>query len=62
MTEAAQRLLRSFRALSQADQHDVLVSLLRLPIEAEYEPPADEELMAAADDVFRELDKAESGQ
>lgn len=62
MSDAAQRLLRSFRALSQADQHEVLVRLLRLPIDAEYEPVSDDELATAADDVFRELDKAESGQ
>lgn len=62
MTEAAQRLLRSFKALPQADQHDVLVSLLRLPIEAEYAMPSDDELVASANDVFLELDKAETGQ
>jgi hypothetical protein len=62
MSEAALRFLRSFRALSQADQHDVLVSLLRLPLEAEYTPPSDEELAVAADAVFQELDKAESGR
>ena len=61
MTEAAQHLLRSFKALSQADQHDVLVRLLRLPIEVEYRAPGDDELVAAADSVFQEFDKAESG-
>ena len=62
MSEAAQRFLRSFQTLSQADQHDVLVSLLRLPIDVEYTPPADEELIEAAEAVFLELDKAETGQ
>ena len=62
MTEAAQRFLRSFNALPQPDQHDVLVSLLRLPIEAEYSTPADDELIYAADQVFLELEKAERGQ
>jgi hypothetical protein len=62
MSEAALRFLRSFRALSQADQHDVLVSLLRLPIEVEYAPPSDEDLVVSADAVFQELDKAESSQ
>ena len=62
MTEAAQRFLRSFKALPQPDQHDVLVSLLRLPIEAEYSTPADDELIYAADQVFLELEKAERGQ
>jgi hypothetical protein len=62
MTEAAQRFLRSFKALAQADQHDVLVTLLRLPIESDYAAPSDEELVAAANAVFLELDKAETGQ
>jgi hypothetical protein len=59
MTKAAQDFLRSFKALPQSDQHDVLVSLLRLPIEAEYAAPSDEELVFAASEVFLELDKAE---
>lgn len=62
MSEAAQRFLRAFQTLSQADQHDVLVNLLRLPIDVEYTPPTDEDLVAAADAVFLELDKAETGQ
>jgi hypothetical protein len=59
MTEAAQRFLRSFRALPPADQRDVLVNLLRLPIEAEYEPPSDDELVQSAEQVFLALDEAE---
>ena len=62
MTEAAQRLLRSFKALPQADQHDVLVSLLRLPIEAEYTAPSDDEHIQSAEQVFLALDEAENGQ
>jgi hypothetical protein len=59
MTEAAQRFLRSFRALPAADQRDVLVSLLRLPIEAEYQAPSDDDLVTAAEQVFLALDEAE---
>jgi len=62
MTEAAKRFLSTFKALPQADPHDVLVSLLRLPIEAEYTAPADEELVQAADQVFLALDEAEQRQ
>jgi hypothetical protein len=62
MTEAAERFLRSFKALPQPDQHDVLMRLLRLPIEAEYSAPTDDELIHAADEVFLELEKAERGQ
>ncbi len=62
MTEAAQHFLRSFKALPQTDQHDVLVSLLRLPLEAEYSASTDDELVYAADQVFLELEQAERGQ
>ena len=59
MTKAAQDFLRSFKALQPADQHDVLVQLLREPIEARYEAPSDDELVVAADLVFLEYDRAE---
>lgn len=62
MSEVAQRFLRSFKALAQADQQDVLVSLLRLPIEAEYSALSDEELVLAAEQVFLALDEAEQRQ
>jgi hypothetical protein len=59
MTKAAQDFLRSFKALPPTDQHDVLVQLLREPIDARYEAPSDNELVDAADLVFLEYDKAE---
>ena len=59
MTKAAQDFLRSFKALPPSDQHDVLVQLLREPIEAGYESPSDDQLIAAADLVFLEYDRAE---
>ena len=59
MTKAAQDLMRSFKALPPSDQHDVLVQLLREPIEASYEAPSDDQLVAAADSVFLEYDRAE---
>ena len=62
MTEAAQRFIRSFEALAQDDQRDVLVSLLRLPIEAEYIGASDDELVDAAEQVFLALDEGETKQ
>ncbi len=59
MTKAAQDFLRSFKALPATDQHEVLVQLLREPIELSYEAPSDDELVAAADLAFLEYDKAE---
>lgn len=60
MTNIATQFLRSFRALSPSDQHDVLVQLLRQPIEAEYAASSDEELVALANEVFLEYDKSEN--
>ena len=59
MTKAAQDFLRSFKALQATDQHEVLVQLLREPIEASYETPSDDQLVATADLVFLAYDKAE---
>jgi hypothetical protein len=59
MTKTAQDFLRSFKALPPTDQHEVLVQLLREPIEASYETASEAELIAAADSVFLEYDRAE---
>jgi len=60
MTKAAQQLLSSFNALPKESQKEVLVSLLRLPIEVPYTSPTDEELRCTADAVFLELDRREA--
>lgn len=60
MTNIATQFLHSFRALSPLDQHDVLVQLLREPIEAHYKAPSDEELVSIADEVFLAYDKSEN--
>lgn len=56
MTKAAQQLLSKFSTLPKKAQKEVLVSLLRVPIEAHYTAPTDEQLRRAADAVFLELD------
>lgn len=60
MTNAALQFLRSFKALPASDQRDVLLRLLREPIEADYQAPSDDELVHVADEVFLELDKNEN--
>ncbi len=56
MGDAARHLLESFEALSETDQREVLVALLRRAAEMPYPFPTDQELLAAADQVFQELD------
>jgi len=60
MTKAAQQLLSAFNALPEKSQKEVLVSLLRLPIEVPYTSPTDEQLRCAADVVFLEFDRREA--
>lgn len=57
MTKAAQELLQSFEVLTEEDQREVLVELLRLPLEAGYTSPSDEELLYSADQIFLEYGK-----
>lgn len=60
MGDAARHLLKSFEALSETDQHEVLEQLLRRAAELPHAFPSDEELMRAADQVFQELDRREA--
>ena len=60
MTNAAYNFLRSFKALPPSDQHEVLVQLLREPIEVRYEAPSDDELISAAETIFLDYDKVEN--
>jgi hypothetical protein len=60
MTNAAQQLLSTFSTLTPQAQQEVLVSLLRLPIEVPYGSPSDESLRYAANAVFLDLDEREA--
>lgn len=59
MTSNAKQFVRSFKALAPTDQREVLIQLLREPIEAEYEAPSETELVFAAEEIFLALDEAE---
>ena len=58
MTTAVQALFDSFDALSEGERHEVAVELLRRAAPTDELP--DEALVAAADEVFRELDAREA--
>lgn len=60
MNNAAQQLLSAFGTLPRKAQKEVLLSLLRLPIEVPYKPPSNEQMRRAANDVFLELDRREA--
>jgi hypothetical protein len=60
MTRAAQQLIQTFEALPVQDRQEVLVELLRMPLEAGYPAPSDEELLSSADEIFRGYDEREA--
>lgn len=60
MTRAAEKLLQTFETLAEEDQREVLVELLRMPIEADYSVPSDDDLRSAADQIFLEYDRREA--
>lgn len=60
MTNAAQQLISTFGRLPRKAQKEVLVSLLRLPIEVPYTAPTSEQMRRAADAVFLEMDRREA--
>ncbi len=60
MGDAARHLLESFEALSETEQREVLVALLSRAAEMPHPFPTDDELLAAADQVFQELDRREA--
>jgi hypothetical protein len=60
MGDAARHLLKSFEALSETEQREVLEQLLRRAAEQPYSFPSGEELVRAADQVFKELDRREA--
>jgi hypothetical protein len=60
MGDAAQHLLKSFEALSEADRREVLEQLIRCASELPYSFPSDDEFLRAADQVFQEFDRREA--
>ena len=54
MSHPAEKIIESFDALSDAEKRDVIAVLLRKT--ATLDPMTDDELLAAADHVFLDLD------
>jgi len=58
MTHPAEKIIESFDALSDAEKREVIAVLLRKT--ATLKPMTDDELLAAADQVFLDLDRHEA--
>ncbi len=59
MTQTAKKFVGEFDALPEADREQVLAELLRRAAAEPHELPNDEDMVAAADEVFLELDRRE---
>ena len=59
MSQAAQKVVHEFDALSESDRREVLAELLRRAATELHAFPDDDEMTAAADQVFLELDERE---
>jgi hypothetical protein len=62
MTQAAKKLLDEFDALQEGDRAEVLAELLRRVALSPHELPDSDDLVAAADEIFVELDRRERSQ
>ena len=60
MTNAAQKLIESFEALPEAEQHEVLAHFLNRLIDSSYASLSDEDFTRAANLVFQEFDRGEA--
>ena len=60
MTEAVQGLLQTFDALTDAEKQEATVQLLRRAVEDESGDVPEDALVAAAEELFLELDAREA--
>jgi hypothetical protein len=61
MSEGAKGVLAAFEELSPAEREEVVIELLRRAALGPHDAPGDEDLVRAADEVFRQLDRGETG-
>ena len=62
MTHATQRLLEEFDALPERDRSELVAELARRVALSPHDTPQDEDLVAAADRLFVELDRREPSE
>ena len=60
MTQDAKSVLDAFDSLPDAEREEVMVELLRRAARSDHEAPSDQDLVAAAERVFLELDRSEN--
>lgn len=60
MTASVKRILESFDELPETEKREVATAILRRALRFDTPPLTDEDLVAQADDLFRELDTREA--
>lgn len=60
MTSSVKRILQSFDELPEAEKREVATAILRRALRFDTPPLTEEDLVAEADDLFRELDGREA--
>jgi hypothetical protein len=60
MTTAVQHLLDSLQNLSDAEQHELLVEILRRAVDSHLPPLSDDDLVLNAETLFLEMDRLEA--
>ena len=56
MTDSAKSILESFDGLSETDEREVARAILRRALRFDIPPLTDDDLVAQADELFRDLD------
>ena len=62
MTQATKKLIEEFEALPDRDRSEVVAELARRVALAPHDLPEDDDLVAAADRLFTELDRREPSE
>ena len=62
MTQATKKLLDEFESLSESDRSELVAELARRVAHSPHDAPRDEDLVAAADRLFIELDRREQSE
>lgn len=57
MGTPAENLISTFDQLPDAEKREVAANILRRPLEIEFPPLSDDELVLSAEDTFLELDR-----
>ncbi|MBP1737921.1 MAG: hypothetical protein H6Q48_214 [Deltaproteobacteria bacterium] len=59
MATDVQQVIHAIEELGKAEQHQVLIQLLKRSVKEPYSRPGDDELCRFADEIFLELDRDE---